>query len=415
MKYKALLFDIDYFEDKAVEDLAALSEYTSTHDVKVGIVTTEKKPVYTKWLKTAPIHVDYTVGGGDIKKGRFKFIRKPEGLPLSVAAAWFDLDAPDVLSICTKDIDKEASEKAGMDMIINPNPKELIPLLCEDAPKEVVHIDLDIPAPTTGIMGAICGDTIGSTYEIGKHRTKDYDFELFPKGSAPSDDTILTLAIAKWLMGDRSEEDLKHQLVSFANRYPKAHWGHGFKIWLASKEHAKREASSNGSAMRISPVGYAATSLKDCLALAKQTAELTHNTPEGIQGAQAIAASVFLVSQGKTKAEVKEYIEKQFGYDLNQTIDDIRATYNLKEKFSLACNKCACEAIICWLVSDTYEATIRNAVSLGGDADTIAAMAGGIASATPGMEIPSDIAEKCFSLVPDDLKETLVLWEKRQH
>lgn len=418
MKYRGLIFDLDYFEDKAAEEIAALSEYVNSHDVHVGIVTTENKPVYTKWLKKAPITVDYTVGGGDIKKGRFKFIRKPEGLPLQVAVAWFDLDAGDVLSICTKDIDKEASEKAGISMIVNPNPKDIIPLLSDDPKKEKQQINIDIPVPTTGIYGAVCGDIIGSPYEIGKRRTKDYNFELFIKQSGPSDDTILTLAIAKWLMGDRSEEDLKHQLISFANRYPKAHWGHGFKTWLASKEHEKREAGSNGSAMRVSPVGYAATSIEECLALAKQTAELTHNTPEGIAGAQAIAASVFLARQGgsdrltidKIKANVKAYIEQQFGYNLDHTIDEIRATYDIKEKFSLACNKCAAEAIVCWLVSDTYEATIRNAVSLGGDADTIAAMAGSIAAATPGMEIPQDIAEKCYALVPDDLKETLVGW-----
>ncbi len=271
---------------------------------------------------------------------------------------------------------------------------------------ETKPVDLKMPAPQTGIFGAVCGDILGSKYE--HHRTKDFNFELLPKGSKVTDDSILTMAIAKWLMGDRTDAYLGEQLVRFANRYPTAHWGSGFRSWFESDSHEKRVAGSNGSAMRVSPVGYAATSIEECLALAKQSAEMTHNSPEGIAGAQAIAACIFLARNGKNKAEVKAYIEQQFGYNLDQTIDEIRATYDLNEKFSLACNKCAAEAIVCWLVSGSYEETIRNAVSLGGDSDTLAAMAGSIAAATPGMEIAADLADKCYELLPDDLKTVMI-------
>lgn len=404
--YKALVFDTDYFDDKSAEDVAELAEYVKVHDVKVGIVTTLGKTDHTKWLKKAPMPVEHIVGGGDIKVGRFKFCKKPDAKPMQVATAWLDCDCNDVLSVCTKNIDKESSEGAGIDIIVNPNPTDIIPLLTKESKTTKKHIDINVPAPLNGIFGAVCGDIIGKPYE--HKRTKDFDFEIFTRQSKISDDTILTMAIAKWLMGERSERNLCHQLVNFANRYPTAHWGSGFKTWVASSEHAKREAGSNGSAMRVSPVAYVADSIEDCLALSKQSAELTHNTPEGIHGAQAIAASIFLAHQGKSKAEVKEYIENAFGYNLDQSIDEIRNTYDLNEKFSCACSKCASEAIICWLVSDTFETTIRNAVSLGGDADTIAAMAGSIAAATPGMTIPSSIAEECYRRMPDELKEVMI-------
>ena len=407
--YKGLIFDIGYFEDKSAADLKELKEYVMVHDVKVGIVTTELKPVYTKWMKKAPINVDHVVGGGDIKIRRLVFSKKPESKPMLMCAAWLDLGVDEILSVCTTNIDKEASEKAKLDAIINPLPKDLIPLLNRKlAEKKSLEMNA---VPVNGIFGAVCGDVIGSTYENQGRRTKDYDFEMFTKHSQVSDDSILTMAIAKWLMGDRTDEALARQLIRFARRHPNAWWGSGFKTWLESEDHAPREASSNGSAMRVSPVGYVAASLEECLDLAKQSAQLTHNTPEGIAGAQAIAASVFLTRQGRGKAEVKAYIEKQFGYNFDLTVEQMRATYDLKERFSCACNKCAAEAITCWLLADDYEQCIRYSVSLGGDADTIAAMAGSIAAVTPGMEIPAEIGAKCYEKLPEDLRETLAEFE----
>lgn len=408
--YKGIIFDTDYFDDKSAEEIAALAEYVKAHDVKVAVVTVLGKPEYTKWLKKAPLPIEHVVGGGDIKVGRFKFCKKPDPKPVRTGVAWLDLDCSEVLSVCTKEVDKEASIGAGVDVISNPSPLSIIPLLSKEEKVATKPIDLKTSAPQTGIFGAVCGDILGSKYE--HHRTKDFNFELLPKGSKVTDDSILTMAIAKWLMGDRTDAYLCEQLVRFANRYPTAHWGSGFRSWFESDSHEKRVASSNGSAMRVSPVGYAATSIEECLALAKQSAEMTHNSPEGIAGAQAIAACIFLARNGKNKAEVKAYIEQQFGYNLDQTIDEIRATYDLKEKFSLECNKCAAEAIVCWLVSDSYEDTIRNAVSLGGDSDTLAAMAGSIAASTPGMEISADLASKCYELLPDDLKAVMIEFNK---
>lgn len=404
--YKGIIFDTDYFDGKSAKEVATLAEYVKTHDVKVVVVTMLGKQEYTKWQKKAPLPIEHVVGGGDIKVGRFKFCKKPDPKPVRTAVAWLDMESAEVLSVCTKEIDREASVGAGVDVITNPSPLRLISLLSKEAKKEEKTINLKVPAPQKGIFGAVCGDILGSKYEV--RRTQDFNFEMLPKGSKVTDDSILTMAIAKWLMGDRTDALLCQHLVRFANRYPTAHWGHGFRSWFESDTHEKRVASSNGSAMRVSPVGYAATSLEECLALAKQNAEMTHNSPTGIAGAQAIAVSVFLTRQGKSKAEVKTTIEQLFGYNLNQTIDEIRATYDLKEKFTLECNKCAAEAIICWLVSDSFEATIRNAISLGGDADTLAAMAGAIAASTPGMEIPVELAEKCFALMPDDLKTVML-------
>lgn len=410
--YRGLIFDIDYFDDKLSEEIAALAAYLKEHDVKVGIVTMLAKTEYTQWLRMAPVPVEHIVGAGSIKLGRFKFCKKPDAKPMQMSAAWLELECSEVLSVCTKEIDKEASKAAGMDIIVNPAPAELIPLLSNEPKAVLPHVELDVPAPTTGIFGAVCGDILGSRYE--RKRTQNYDFDMLPKGSKVTDDTILTMAIARWLMSERSDANLCRQLLFFGRRYPGSHWGRGFKSWLEADEHEKRVASSNGSAMRVSPVSYAATSLEECLALAEQSASMTHNAPEGIAGAQAIAASIFLVRQGKTKAEVKAYIEEHFGYDLNLSIDAMRATYDLNEKFTCACNKCAAEAITCWLVSDTFEAAIRNAVSLGGDADTIAAMAGAIAAATPSMEIPMDLADACFRLVPDELKAVLIEFNNQQ-
>lgn len=263
-EYKGLIFDTDYFDDKPAEELAALADYVKTHDVKTGIVTVQSKAEYTKWLKKAPLPVEHVVGGGDIKVGRFKFCKKPNPKPIRMGVAWLDLEYAEVLSVCTKEIDKEASEGAGVDVIVNPNPLALIPLLSQEAKIDATPINLNVPAPRTGIFGAVCGDILGSRYE--HHRTKDYHFELLPKGSKVTDDSILTMAIAKWLMGDRSDEDLCRQLVRFANRYPGSHWGHGFRAWYESDTHEKRVAGSNGSAMRVSPIGIVATSMEECLA-----------------------------------------------------------------------------------------------------------------------------------------------------
>lgn len=411
--YQAVIFGSSYFAiDHPQGEIEQLVSYLEQHDVKVGIVTTDLKPRFTKWLPKLPIKVDCFIGGGDVKAGRFKFHKKPEPQPFEVCTARMGRYTNEVLSVCVRDVDVIGSKAAGIDWICRPTPGQIIALLSKSpAPAPLPKRDLKGPIPTTGIMGAICGDVIGAPYESRSMRTKKTDFELFTRKARASDDTTLTMAIAEWLMSDRSEESLRRKLVIYGKSYPRAGWGHNFKDWLASSDHPKREAGSNGSAMRVSPVGYAARSLEECLSLAQQQAKLTHNTPEGIHGAQAIAAAIYLARTGKSKAEVKTYIEQQFGYDLDQSIEQIRSTYNLKEKFTCACNKCAAEAIICWLNAYNYEQTIRYAISLGGDSDTLAAMAGGIASATPGMEIPEEIATFCYNHLSDEFKRVLLEFE----
>lgn len=262
-------------------------------------------------------------------------------------------------------------------------------------------------APTTGIMGAICGDILGSKYELRSFRTKKYDFKFFPKGSHFTDDTVMTLAVARWLMGERTDKALVDNMVELGRFYPDAGYGRGFKAWLKSDVQEPYGAASNGSAMRVSAVGWICDTLDETLRLARQSASVSHNSTGGEHGAMAVAAAIFLARTGHTKEEIKDYIEKEFGYDLSRSVDAIRQDY----KFEILCEKSVPEAIICWLQSDTYEQTVRNAIALGGDADTQAAIAGAIAAATPGMEIPQNIAETAFSMLTDELKEIVVTFE----
>lgn len=262
----------------------------------------------------------------------------------------------------------------------------------------------------TGIMGAICGDIIGLPYELCADRTKNYNFDL--KLTDFSDDTILTVAIADWLMGERTEERLRQHLLEYAHRFrDKNVWGQGFMSWVESGGTLDRTGvASNGAAMRVSPIGYAAQSEDEVMCLAEMSARVSHNSEEAVRGAQAVALSVFLARTGKSKSEICSTLEKTFGYDLHRTVEEVRPNYH----FEILCDKCVPESIICWLQSNTYLETVRNAVSLGGDADTMAAIAGGIAAATPGMEIPEEIVQPCYELLPKDFKEVVEGFEGRK-
>ena len=256
----------------------------------------------------------------------------------------------------------------------------------------------------SGIMGAVCGDIIGLPYELRADRTKDYQFEM--KLQDFSDDTILTIAIAEWLAGERSPERLKYSLLKYAIRFlHKNVWGRGFKSWVDSGGTLDCSGvTSNGAAMRVAAIGYAAETEEEVLRLADMSARITHNSDEASHGAQAVSLAVFMARNGYDKPTMLRTIENRFGYDLHRTVEDIRDDYS----FQLDCDKCVPESIICYLQSHTYEQAVRNAVSLGGDADTMAAIAGAIAAATPGMEIPRSIALPCFALLPDDFKEILI-------
>lgn len=229
------------------------------------------------------------------------------------------------------------------------------------------------------MYGAIIGDIAGSTLEFrGK---KVYDFPMFIKGSDITDDTIMTIAVARALMQWRKEGGDLHEAMRFHMRdlgrkypYPKGYYGGNFQSWLRSNSPIPYNSCGNGSAMRASPCGLMAASLEEALELAKISAEVTHNHPEGIKGAQATAAAGYLAKTGHSMEEIRSYIHENF-YPMDRTCDEIRRTY----KFEATCQKSVPESIIAFLESESYEDAIRTVISLGGDADTMAAITGGIA------------------------------------
>lgn len=248
------------------------------------------------------------------------------------------------------------------------------------------------------MIGALIGDIIGSVYEF--NNIKSTDFELFYEESYFTDDTVMTLAVAKWLIEDdtHTEQHLIRCMQELGRRYPDAGYGGTFYRWIFQDDPQPYNSWGNGAGMRVSPVGLYAKTLDEALRLAEITASVSHNHPEGIKGAQAIASCVFLCKEGKTKVEIKDYIENTFGYDLNRTIDEIRPNY----RFDVSCQGSVPEAIIAFLEGNSFEEVLRLAISLGGDSDTIACMACGIAACM--YPIPDDIAEICDEILTDDLR-----------
>jgi ADP-ribosylglycohydrolase len=221
------------------------------------------------------------------------------------------------------------------------------------------------------ILGAIAGDMIGSRFEHDP--TKSLQFELFSAGSRFTDDTVLTLAIASALLGD---QDYGRALESFYYRYPTLPYGARFHDWARGLTHEPYNSWGNGSAMRVSPVAYASQDVEWVLAEAKRSAEVTHSHPEGIRGAQAVALSILLARLGAAKADIKREVEERFHYNLSRTVWEVRPGYVCY----LSCQHTVPEAIICFLDSDDFEGAVRNAVSLGGDADTMACITGSISA-----------------------------------
>lgn len=251
-----------------------------------------------------------------------------------------------------------------------------------------------------GIIGAIIGDIVGSRFEFNNYRSTD--FELFDRGSDFTDDTVMTIAVADWLL---SGVPLANIMRDWAHEYPNRGYGGMFYAWLFPLDKNEMKAYNsfgNGASMRVSPCGYYANSLEEALDLAKQSAEVTHNHPESIKGAQAIAASIFMARQSKAKDDIRYYIEQTFGYNLHRTCDEIRPTYEFNETCQGSCP----EAIIAFLESTDYESALRLAVSLGGDSDTIACMTGSIAAAYYG--IPDWIEERVKELcLPPEMVEII--------
>lgn len=257
------------------------------------------------------------------------------------------------------------------------------------------------------MLGAIIGDIVGSTREW--HNVKTEDFELLPEGSRYTDDTVMTLAVAKWLMDDPTHEadSLVRIMQDLGRRYPNAGYGGMFRKWLNSDNPQPYGSFANGSAMRVSPVGMYAKSLDEALELARITASVTHNHPEGIKGSQAIAASVYiqLNEMFDTNGKIKRFVEEKFGYNLGIKLEDIRNEYS----FDSSCQGSVPIAIMAFLQRHNALDSLRLAISMGGDSDTIGCMATSIAYACPfhvissHTNIPEDVVVKCRELLPKEL------------
>ena len=245
------------------------------------------------------------------------------------------------------------------------------------------------------MIGAIAGDIIGSIYEFNQIKTKD--FPLFSEDCTFTDDSVLTVAVADAILSGGSYlESVKR----IGQRYPDSGYGGRFIGWLLSDDYSPYNSWGNGSAMRVSPVGFAFNTQEEVLRQAKKSAEITHNHPEGIKGAQATALAVFLARTGSGKEDIRSRITRMSGYNLDRTVDDIRPEYHFNE----SCQETVPEAIVAFLDSDSYEDAIRNAVSLGGDSDTLACITGGIAEAFYE-GVPEEITDRVKEILTPDLLE----------
>ena len=254
------------------------------------------------------------------------------------------------------------------------------------------------------MLGAIIGDIVGSVYEWRNIKTKE--FPLFRQNSVFTDDTVMTIAIAEGLMNGGRPDDFINAMKRIGRMYPSTGYGGHFRNWLFTDDRNPYNSWGNGSAMRVLPVGWMFDSLEATENVAEVSAAVTHNHPEGIKGAQATAAAIFLARNGKTKEEIKSYIEIKYGYELSRTLDEIRPTY----VFDVSCQGTVPEAIIAFLESNDFEDAIRNAISLGGDSDTLAAITGSIAEAAYG--VPETIKDKAVSLLDEPLLDVLNRWQE---
>ena len=268
------------------------------------------------------------------------------------------------------------------------------------------------------MLGAIIGDTVGSVYEFNNIKTMN--FPLFSPESNYTDDSIMTMAVADWLLKDPSHgmDALEASFISFAKKYPcpMGGYGGGFNRWLFFPEELGDYGSrdfkpgtrhpynswGNGSAMRASANGWMFDTLEETERVAGLSAAITHNHPEGIKGAQSTAAAIFMARNGCSKEEIRCYITEKYGYNLNRTCDEIRPVYG----WDGSCQGTVPEAMVAFFDSTDFESAIRLAVSLGGDSDTLACITGGIAEAFY-KEIPDDIALTEWNLLPEDFKEIL--------
>jgi len=252
------------------------------------------------------------------------------------------------------------------------------------------------------MLGAIIGDIVGSIYEWNNIKTKE--FQLFNEKCHFTDDTVMTIAVAEALLNGGTTDNFIDSMKKFGKLYPNYGYGVRFNEWLMSDSRDPYNSYGNGSAMRVAPCGWFADSLEEAEILAEKSAQVTHNHPEGIKGAQATAAAIYLVRTGNKKDDIREYIEKKYIYNFNRTLDDIRTMY----KFNESCQETVPEAIIAFLESNDFEDAIRNAISLGGDSDTLAAITGSIAEAYYGID--SYTTTRAFHYIDDALSCVINKW-----
>lgn len=254
------------------------------------------------------------------------------------------------------------------------------------------------------MIGAIAGDIIGSVHEAIAWARKSKEFPLFLDGSSFTDDSVLTIAVADCLLTGADYVDKFHK---YTRRYKDAGFGPDFKRWVEAKSREPYHSWGNGSAMRVSAVAYARDDVDAVLEEARRSAEVTHDHPEGIKGAEATALAVFMARTGEPKEDIREEIQSRFGYDLQRTCDEIRPDYD----FDLSCQGTVPEAIVAFLDSTGYEDAVRLAISLGGDADTLACIAGGIAGAFYG--VPPDIETQAMSRLARPLRKVVDEFRER--
>ena len=260
------------------------------------------------------------------------------------------------------------------------------------------------------MYGALLGDIIGSPYEFDRGN-KSKDFPFFDRGARFTDDSVMTIAVADAIMKAKengainSEAEFKDILIDsmhdWGHSHPNSGYGQRLFRWLISKSREPYNSWGNGSAMRGSAAGWTAETLDEAEKLARWTAEVTHNHPEGIKGAEATAAAIFLSRDGMDKEYIKDYIIGRFDYDLDRTCDEIRPDYHHVE----SCQETVPEAIVSFLEAESFEDTLRNAISLGGDTDTLACIAGSIAEAYYG--VPQELKAECEARLPEDMLAVL--------
>ena len=252
------------------------------------------------------------------------------------------------------------------------------------------------------MLGAIIGDIVGSVYEW--HNIKTKRFPLFSPHCFFTDDSIMTLAIAQGLMNGGTAQDYVEAMKKLGRIYPRVDYGCRFGQWLRSADNLPYTSWGNGSAMRVSSIGWFYEDLELAVSAAEVSAAVTHNHPEGIKGAQATAAAIFLARRQQSKEAIKQYITDTYGYNLDRTLKTIRPQYTFDE----SCQGTVPEAIIAFLESNDFEDAVRNAISLGGDSDTLAAITGAIAEAAYG--IPPQIKDKALTYLDKDLLRILNRW-----